>query len=613
MAQKRTPEKSEQHANPPPTGAARWRNGGVVRRHTLSTGAVVLGVALLAGLLASWLLESQATARLVNRAPSLLRLSTQLVSRSPIQSQVELARLAEEFERIPLVRGCEIEVRSVLADGAVAPSSAPAMRYQSQPAATAEALRLSAPIVDAAGLAYGNMSLSFAAPEYAWWDARLWVGLTMIVLAAGVALFIFDRRAQRALRPLEQVQQNLLAYHDGVEPALDLLAVQGGAGVIADAWNTFIQGVSELRREVERFRCRDAIQSAHSGGARVSGQVLDRLPVGVVRLDERDVIVHANRAACTLLALESSAIGSPLVKSVRETEIAQTLISLRGSPCGATRDVKIKSGAATSVVRTTVLSGGTEELLLMLQDVSQTVEAEQARDEFLAHITHELRTPLTNIRAYTETLTQDFLDDEQTRRECYNVIMSETRRLTKLIEDVLSVSQIESGGGRLVRAPVRVEELLRQTMQEMQAAADAKQIKLGLKIPSKVPMVSGDKHRLHQVWTNLIGNAIKYTPEGRSVSVEVESEEGRLRTRVTDTGIGIAPEHHEKIFEKFYRVDDPGVAATEGTGLGLAITREILRMHGGSIRVESELGKGSTFVIDLPPLRSIEREAARKG
>jgi len=122
-----------------------------------------------------------------------------------------------------------------------------------------------------------------------------------------------------------------------------------------------------------------------------------------------------------------------------------------------------------------------------VQDITQLKEAERSRDEFLAHITHELRTPLTNIRAYAETLSDDFFDDEQTRRECYNVIMTETRRLSKLIEDVLSVSQIEAGAARLARVPLRVEESLRQAVQDVQAAADAKSTELTLKIRPSSP------------------------------------------------------------------------------------------------------------------------------
>ena len=230
-----------------------------------------------------------------------------------------------------------------------------------------------------------------------------------------------------------------------------------------------------------------------------------------------------------------------------------------------------------------VLDGADDELVVMVQDVSQLIEAARSRDAFLAHITHELRTPLTNIRAYAETLNEDFFDDEQTRRECYNVIMSETRRLSRLIEDVLSVSQIEAGASRFERVSVRIDQSLRQAVQDVQASADAKSIELSLNIPSKVPSVQGDRMRLQQVWVNLLGNAIKFTPEQGSVSVSVQSDEQVLRVCVTDTGIGVDLEHHEKVFEKFYRVDQPDVSATEGSGLGLSITQEIIHQFCGTV------------------------------
>ena len=120
----------------------------------------------------------------------------------------------------------------------------------------------------------------------------------------------------------------------------------------------------------------------------------------------------------------------------------------------------------------------------------------------------------------------------------------------------------------------------------------------------------GDRHRLHQVWLNIIGNAIKYTPKSGTVSVDVEAHDSVVRVRVADTGIGIAPEFHEKIFEKFFRVNDAAVEAEQGTGLGLAIAREIVRMHGGTIQVESTPGGGTTFTIELPTARDAERTRA---
>jgi signal transduction histidine kinase len=225
---------------------------------------------------------------------------------------------------------------------------------------------------------------------------------------------------------------------------------------------------------------------------------------------------------------------------------------------------------------------------------------ERSRDEFLAHVTHELRTPLTSIRAYAETLNDDWFSDEQTRRTCYRVIMTETQRLSRLIEDILSVSQIQAGALRLQRAPLRLDELLRDVLRDFQADADAKGIELQWETPVATPLVLADRARLHQVWTNLVGNALKYTPAGGRVSLRVGADPDRARVEVADTGIGIAAEHHERIFEKFYRVPDAAVVAAPGAGLGMSIARDIVGLHGGTIRVDSSPGCGARFIVELP-------------
>jgi two-component system phosphate regulon sensor histidine kinase PhoR len=240
------------------------------------------------------------------------------------------------------------------------------------------------------------------------------------------------------------------------------------------------------------------------------------------------------------------------------------------------------------------------DALITVEDVSQLREGQRARDNFLYHVTHELRTPLTNIHAYAETLTQPEFDDEQTRKECYNVLISETRRLSRLVEDILSISQLEVGTARLDVGEVDLARLVRQMVQDNLGTADEKRIDLTLALPPKVPKLNGDKQRLSVLLNNLIGNAIKYTPGNGKVHVAVEVQERQVRIAVQDTGIGIAPEDQAHVFEKFYRATDDAVQAVPGTGLGLALAREVARPHGGDIVLESERGKGSTFTIELP-------------
>jgi two-component system phosphate regulon sensor histidine kinase PhoR len=440
-----------------------------------------------------------------------------------------------------------------------------------------------------------------------------WTAAGLMTVAAVGAFGLMHRMLQRRLRPISFVRDNLLAYHDGLEKSLELLALQDAVGREGAAWNTLIASVRELQQELDRARSQQAlVGSKQLVQNRSSRAILDALPTGILRIDADERVQYANYSAERLLNLGPVEGPAPALEERVGRALAETIRGLRRKGAGAWTDQRIEDGAAHSIVRLTLIpvrESGADEVVLLLQDVSQLKEAERAREEFLAHITHELRTPLTNIRAYTETLTEDFFDDEKTRRECYNVIMSETRRLSKLIEDVLSASQMDAGVARLERTVIRVDQSLRKAVQELAASAEAKGVELSLHIPSKVPPVLGDRLRLHQVWINLVGNAIKYTPAGGSVTVDVQPDEQRLLVCVTDTGIGIAPEFLDRVFDKFFRVPDPAVSAEEGSGLGLSITREIVRLHGGAIRVESVAGSGSTFIVELPLARDAEPPA----
>jgi len=206
------------------------------------------------------------------------------------------------------------------------------------------------------------------------------------------------------------------------------------------------------------------------------------------------------------------------------------------------------------------------------------------------------------------------LTDADAVRECYNVIIGETQRLSRLVEDILSLSQFEAGAARLVMDDVNLARLIRQVVEDMQAMADEKNLDLRLSLPPKVPTLRGDKDRLAVVLTNLVGNAIKYTPEGGPVWIRIGPEDGRLITAVQDDGIGISARDQKQLFQKFYRVRTEQTAHIEGTGLGLAIVRSIVEHHGGRIWVESEPGRGSTFAFSLPvPAGSAEQGAESSG
>ena len=541
--------------------------------------------------------RQQARAQAEQAAPAIMNLIAQVVRTNLEAPADELQHTLNNLTRIPRVQYCRLELEhGVTGDPHLIEARAPHVL-----ATTARQMRTK--IQTRAGEVAGTLIVGYELTPDPAVAGMLWTATGLVAIGCLVAFWLIYRWMRQRSRPIGFVRDNLLAYHEGTERAWDLLTVQELAGREVQAWNALLASVADMQRELDAYRTRQNLSdSLLSMQSQSSQAILNALPIGILRVDSDDRIIYANYSATQLLRIHETEAERPLLTELLLQPVAETILGLRRNIAGTGIDCRLEHPSGQTIVRLIPINLGPDhnELVVTIQDITQLKEAKRTRDEFLTHITHELRTPLTNIRAYAETLNDDFFDDEQTRRECYNVIMAETRRLSKLIEDVLSVSQIEAGAARLTRVSLRLDESLRQAVQDVQATADAKSIELSLKIPSKVPTISGDRLRLLQVWTNLIGNAIKYTPESGMVSVALEFDQQVIRLRVSDSGIGIAPEYHEQVFEMFFRVPDAVVDAETGTGLGLAIVREIVRLHGGSIWVESESGSGTTFVVELP-------------
>lgn len=489
----------------------------------------------------------------------------------------------------------------------------------SDPAAAGEArlsgaITVSAPVRNAAGEQDGTLTLDYVPSPTVSGTAALWWGGVVAMGFATLGYLVIYWRLRRALRPLSAIQSNLRAYASGVEQELAALQLSDAFGMLGRAWNQLLGETSALKRQMERSGKGGASNDVLSRfEGRTLRRLLDRLPFGVLRVDAARNVAYANAAAAQLLgragqdlsgrALEELLADSQAAAALAESNAAGGLSGV-GPRSGGTVDLEVKVGDSRNWVRVAAaaldVDGRHGETLVTVQDISHLREAERSRDNFLYHVTHELRTPLTNIQAYAETLSRPDFDDEQTRAECYNVILSETRRLSGLIEDILSVSQLEVGTARVEFGDVDLARMLRQMVQDNLAAADEKGVELTLKMPPRTPKLRGDKQRLSVMINNLIGNAIKYTPQGGRVAVTLEIAENVARIVVSDTGIGIDPADQPHVFEKFYRASSATTAEIPGTGLGLAIAREVARVHGGDIRLESDLGNGSTFTITLP-------------
>jgi signal transduction histidine kinase len=225
---------------------------------------------------------------------------------------------------------------------------------------------------------------------------------------------------------------------------------------------------------------------------------------------------------------------------------------------------------------------------------------DRLKDDFVASVSHELRTPLTSIRGYLELLTSGEagqLNDEQER--FLAVVDRNADRLLNVVGDLLFVSQVEAGVISLEQNPFELVGLLKESVDAARPAAEAKEVAVELSA-DHLAEVNADRARLAQVFDNLLSNAIKFTPAGGFVDVEIVAEGDGVKVRVSDTGMGISAEDQERLFTRFFRTAAASEQAIQGTGLGLAIVKAIVEGHGGTITVESEVGVGTTFWVELP-------------
>ncbi len=352
-------------------------------------------------------------------------------------------------------------------------------------------------------------------------------------------------------------------------------------GTLTETFNTMAQTLKETLETVESEKNKLNALFLH-------------MKDGVVAFSSDGKIIQINPAASDMLRISADEENT-FEDVFFDTEIAfENVLS-----AGSQKPLSIEYPIAGRTLRVFFASFDSDErgALAVIHDITEQFKLETSRREFVANVSHELRTPLTNVKSYAETLLDMCEPEDEMKKQFYGVIINETDRMTRIVKDLLILSRLDYAKMDWKLSKFSLKESIENVVRAMEIDAKNHKHSLTLNVPDTLPQLNGDKGRIEQVFVNIISNAIKYTPDGGKIAVEVKNSGDKVEISVSDTGLGIPKEDLERIFVRFYRVDKARSRERGGTGLGLAITKEIVEYHGGTIHVESELSVGTTVYI----------------
>ena len=427
------------------------------------------------------------------------------------------------------------------------------------------------------------------------------LGPAAVLLAGAVVLYHTARLHSVIAQQLQRIAE------EGAAGPLTARRLTGADPIIR-GWNALLERVSnqEMWANLED-RLSDAIGDLEH---QKTATAFEQLPIPAAITDSSGKIELANQAfqalakglgadtveQCDLLQV----LELPTAENAKE--VLSRLKLQQGSMSLEVRRGPLPTDGVLQISRKPMLKGGGETpgQIWIVRDITQQLLAEEMRNQFVLTATHELRTPLANIIAYAETLAiEDNIDVERQKEFC-NIINAEATRLSRFVDELLNISQMEAGALSLQRHETDLARMFDEVLEHVKPEMASKDIVLEVTLPPKLPKLHLDKDKFASGMVNLLGNAAKYTPANGRVHFEVEHKGEDLEIHVEDSGIGIAEEELPRIFDKFFRSSDERLHGVSGNGLGLAFTQEVVRLHGGRIHVQSELDKGTRFSVSIP-------------
>jgi signal transduction histidine kinase len=406
----------------------------------------------------------------------------------------------------------------------------------------------------------------------------VWFSGLLLLLAAALVAWLLARVLARPMLRIAAAARDIAAGRVADFPDVQVPELAHQVDALRAMHHELERRFDDLRREREE-----------------SHTLVESLSDGVLAADQRGVIVSANAAARQLLGYGPTESLPPLAELFHDRPHRALMREVLAGTVVERRELDL--GDSTVVISARPLEGG--GTLLVLSDVTDLRRLETIRRDFVANVSHELKTPLTAIAGYAETLASEAAEDSDTGRFA-EIIVEHTERMQRLVDDLLDLSRIESGGWRPEPEPVDVEPAAREAWRPFVERAAEQRVDFDTSVKDSGGSISVDPEALRQIFTNLFDNALRHTQPGGRVRVLAAPAGDQVLVRVSDTGSGISAEHLPRIFERFYRVD-PGRSREEGgTGLGLAIVKHLVEAHGGSVSAESELGRGTTVLLTFP-------------
>ena len=418
--------------------------------------------------------------------------------------------------------------------------------------------------------------------------------MVICILIIPIALIF----SQRIVTPIMRVAIAARAIGHGEFDQEIPITTNDEVGILAAEFNAMRQN---LKSAVEKLMAEEKKMTA----------VVDGLAEGLILVDSKDHILHINPAAEYILEIEVPNSGEVLTKVVEDdqlTKIFKENKDLIAENQVATSEVTLNHKKDGQTILRVIATAFLDEVgdvlgtVYLFQDITRDKEIDQMKSDFISLVSHELRTPLTSIIGFVS-----FILDGKTgtinekQRDSLMRVHRQSKRLAALINDLLDISRIEAGRIEMKREPTSILEIAKQRFDEIKPQADEKSLQFSLIAPDSLPLTCGDGERIGQVLINLMGNAIKFTPEKGRVVLKLKSDGKIIHVEVIDNGFGVPVENRQKVFEKFYQHGDIHTRQEGGTGLGLSIAKSIVEVHGGRIWVDDgEGGRGSNFQFVLP-------------